>query len=199
MVFSLILNSQTSAPASPRRPQGGGDVAAALGFGGTSSDWVSTSQSHYLGVAPQERTVPKMRSPRSNLLGNEEFINRFSTTSSTTHAHPGISPRERRNIHSNNPSVPDHPFFGLHDPQRKMRLGPMLDEPLSVDSFRRPARNDYVTSLSDPPYPDTAHLSVSFDHDARMGATGSEHRTKYDWKYSRPMTTVKPVGSIVIA
>jgi hypothetical protein len=182
-----ILNAPTCATPRPGRSQGGYHVAAL--FGGGTGDWGSTTQTDYLGGQNAGGQVkPWLPSPRGNLLyGGEEF-DRFQCTSHAQYTHPGRSPREIRRIHSNAPSEPDHPLFGLHDPMRKKRLGRMMDTSLTSDTYLPPRKTDYVYSRADPPYPDTAHESTSFDHHATMGMHKTEQQSKFSW----PTAIVSP-------
>lgn len=191
-----ILNAPTCAPVSPRRGQGGAGVAAILGGGNSGTgDWGSTARCDFGGVqgAP---TKPFLPSPRHDLLGHDHTL-RFTSTAHTSHGNPGRSPREIRRIHSNAPSEPDHPLFGLHDPKRKERLGIMMDTSLTLDTFRAPQLSAYSFAQADPPYPDTAHHALSFDHDATMGRHQSEQQNKYMWpKWKAPMSARKPINQL---
>lgn len=194
-----ILNAPTCAPISPRRSQGGGEVAAILGGGsGNTYDWGSVARGDFSGRQNTGPTKPFLPSPRHDLLGGEDAgMSRFSCTSHMNHSHPGRSPREIRRIHSNAPSEPDHPLFGLHDPQRKKRLGPMLDSSLTLDTFRAPDKSAYSYASADPPYPDTAQYALSFNHEQKMSYHQSEQQNKYIWpKWTAPMKVRKPVGQL---
>ena len=145
-------------------------------------------------------TLPRIPSPCPNLLGGGDAAPEpFSCTSHATHAHPGPSPREIRRIHSNAPSESDHPMFGLHDPLRKVRLGKMVHMSLAAETFAPPHISSYAFTHADPPYPDTAHRSLSFDHNATMGLHQTEQQSKYLWpKWSVPAPAMKPVAQLVI-
>ena len=102
-------------------------------------------------------------------------------TSHAMHQHPGLSPRVIRRVHSNAPSEHDHPLFGLHDPERKVRLGKMSDTSITMDNYARPSTTSYVYRAADPPYKDTAHHCTTFDPLATMGRHVSEQQSKYSW------------------
>lgn len=194
-----ILNAPTCAPVTPRKALGrdggpGKDVAAILS-GGTTSDWGSTARCDFAGMKPDGPTMAYRPSPRSNLIGGDDDLSRFSSSSQSAHAHPGRSPREVRKIYSNAPSEVDHPMFGLHDPQRKARLGNMFPTSLNSDTFMAPTRAAYMCGGDEPPYPDTAQHALSFD---KTGRHTSEQQSKFAWPAwsGRPRMIMKPISQL---
>jgi len=194
-ITSWIINAPSCAPVSPRVPAR--DDVGKL-FVGDATDWGSTSRADFMGAAPKERTIPYLPSPRSNLLGDDfgEAFDRFSCTSHRSHAPPGFSPREVRKTYSNAPSESDHPLFGLHDPFRKERLGPMIDRTLYSDNYMPPNKTSYVYSSAEPPYPDTAQHSFNF---GMRISHQSEQQSKYQWPaWTVPRKGVRRLNQLTI-
>ena len=205
-----LLNAQCPAPISPRKMvQGNGEKIKAL-FEGTTDGWGSTSRNDYLGQQPRQYTQPFSPRPSARLLeSNEVITDRFKTTSGITQMHPGTSPRVIRKVHANAPSEVDHPMFGLHDPFRKERLGPMLETSLNSSTFLPPDKSAYSYAPAAPPHADTAHLSFNFDRPGipplTIGSSMTEQQSKYVWpsyEMSRLMTPrrmKRPEATLVIA
>ena len=151
-----------------------------------------------MGTKPEAPAKAFRPSPRENLIaGGDQPMNHYESTSRSSHAHPGRSPREIRNVRSNAPSEPDHPLFGLLDPMRKHRVGP-TGESLASDMFRAPDISFYNMKSAEQPYPDKAHLATSFDHHAKMSRHITEAQSKFLWPAwnGRPMTCKRPPDTI---
>ena len=73
---------------------------------------------------------------------------KYTSHMHATHVHPGESRHvEIRRIDANNPSEADHPFLGLHDPQRKERLAQETANAIgcTTDHFQPPPRTAYLS------------------------------------------------------
>ena len=197
-----LLNAAAPAPLSPRKlPQGNGESIAAL-FAGSTDGWASTASSDFLGMRPKTHTMPFSPRPAAKLLeSGERVIDRYRSTANAAFADPGRSPREVRKIYSNAPSEADHPMFGLHDPFRKERLGPMMESSQNASAFLKPDRRFYSFSPAAPPYPDTAQHSFTFDARATIGSHQTEQQSKYAWPATllSPRRVKRPESTLVIA
>jgi hypothetical protein len=191
-----ILNAPTCAPSTPRR-QARDDVGEI--FKGTTAEWGSTTGGDFLGMQSPRR-LPCRPTPRGNLLGDDlSAEEQFQCTSHRAHSHPGRSPRDVRKIHSNAPSEIDHPLFGIHDPFRKERLGPMLDTSLYTTNFMAPSKSSYCYQSAEPPYPDTAQHNFTFNVKDTMASHISEQQSKFQWPaWSVPLKPVRRQNELKI-
>lgn len=173
-----ILRAQTCAPVSPRKDRGGQQVAAL--FGGSTDGWASETAISFVHTRPVQRMTPFLPSPRSNLLGGDETpTDRYQSSMRLSHPHPGLSPRSQLTPRrSNDPSEPDHPMFGLHDPERLERLRGTFGGTSNRDTFRSFDRSAYSSPRRDPPYADSAHKAFCFDGQHRHT---SEQQANYMW------------------
>jgi len=141
--------------------------------------WASEARSSFLGTRPEQWTKPYLPTPRGNLLaGGDPPIDMFMSSMRSHHRHPGISPREIRSLRPNDPSEPDHPMFGLHDPSRSARLKGTFGESMNRETYIAPHRSAYSSPRRDPPYADRAQEAFIFDSHPRHT---SEQRANYAW------------------